>query len=172
MGDAHWHAERFMEVLIEHSVHKHEPIPEWTLVSAEAGAISRCICEKEIQNRFIIQNKITGEKLIIGCDCALRFNIDDKMLCKTCGAILQNTKKRRLNNDYTCPECRRAERKERDRMNGFTLYYNGPWKGKTFGQVADNLAWVNQLINMTAENKSLRTFQEYAEKKFKIGEHG
>ena len=152
------HAKEFFKVLREHSVHKDDPIPEWSVVDSNHYA-THCICKHYIQNIFIIQNKITGKRLDVGSDCIKKWSIEFNLRCRNCRSILGNKEKRLMNNDLICPQCKRKA----DKLDLYTMFWTGgPWHGLFFKDVVKNKEWVDHLINVDfPSSKTLQLFKEY-----------
>ena len=145
MSEAEFYAKKFMEVLKSKSTNQEDPVEEWTTHTKRILKDSNCICTKEIQNCFNIQNKITGEICVVGCDCVMRW-LDPKLECEDCGEPLGNKKTRLAKQDFKCRSCKLANKKWLERRANFTLHYPGPWKGKTFKVVAENESWAESLL--------------------------
>ena len=171
--DANAYAKHFMEELRKHSYSKDDPIPEWEVVGAERGA-ARCICTKTIERLYTIRNKQLGTHLVVGCDCVKRWNIKVELKCENCSSPLGNHAKRMEKKDFLCPACKREKRRVEmecqraaHKMDSWTLWVPGPWRGLTFLKVLQNTEWVEQLLNPHLSNlrasKSLETFQLYCE---------
>jgi hypothetical protein len=170
MSEGEFYARMFMEALTSKSSNKQDPISEWTLNPRRVTKCSHCICTKQIELNYHIQNNITGEICVIGCDCVMRW-IDPKLECEDCGQVLGNKRARLSKQDFKCRSCKVANKKWLEKVARYTLHYPGPWKGKTFKVVAENERWAETLM-LTPKWKgdkkvpyyydSLHDFQTYA----------
>lgn len=149
--DGAFYAKKFLEELRKLSTFKEDPIPEWEVIEAYKGEGTKCICTKVIENEFVIKNKINGLKVIIGCDCAERFNIEFVLQCKTCSSPLGNKIRRLLNKDLICPACKREERAKRKEyiaaLSNYRCWIYGPWYKKRFKDIIENQEWVEGILN-------------------------
>jgi len=178
MGDASYFAKIFEEEMRKKSVNKGDFIQEWQLANECHGASSKCICTHDIQLNFYIQNKITGERVIIGSDCVERW-LHPQLQCKGCNEPLGCIMRRIKDKDFYCRSCKVETRKTKERtVNQYStwkLAFPGPWKGLTFRKISENGEWVEKLANTpkwkgsstpSYAYNSLHAFQKYADAKF------
>ena len=178
--DGNAYAKEFLKQLRLRSVHKSDPVPEWTVEHATVGD-TNCICTKAITNMFYIVNKLNGNNCYIGSDCVKRWNIKCVKTCTSCNSPLGNITMRMLKKDFTCPECKRSEKKRTYeealeleqkllKIGRFKLFWRGPWYELKFADVIKNIDWVNHLMNIESNSKSLTAFQEYCNGQFTFKE--
>ena len=170
MSEGEYYAKMFMEALTSKSFDKQDPISEWTLNVKRVTKASQCICTKQIEQNFHIQNNKTGEICVIGCDCVMRW-MNPKLVCEDCSQVLGNKRARLSKQDFKCRECKVANKKWLEKVARYTLHYPGPWKGKTFKVVAENQLWAEILMltpkwkgekQVSFQYESLHLFQTYA----------
>jgi len=178
MGDGQYHAEIFEREIRKLSVNQDDFIQEWDIDNKVVNAASQCICTKQINVNYLIQNKINGITCIIGKDCAERW-LSPKMNCEGCGNPLGSVMARKRNKDFYCRSCKVETRKTKERtVNQYStwkLAFPGPWKGLTFRKISENGEWVEKLANIpkwkgsstpSYAYNSLHAFQKYADAKF------
>jgi len=156
--DAAAHAREFMRELRRHSINQENPIAEWDLLDSvghsERGAW--CICKKSIKRLFYILNKITGERLQIGSDCARRW-LDCSMECAGCGAPLHNTLKRREDGLFHCPYCVKIMR----RLQDTPVLTQNDRRWTTYYELAQDEDFVNHIVNTTVKRDWMIHFLGY-----------
>lgn len=164
-------ARLFHSILRENSMNKEDPIPEWKLVvDYEGDGEERCICSTPIVYKYVIENKHTGTRLIIGSECIKRWNIE--FLCKDCGSHLGNITRRLAKKDFVCPDCKKREERRkkvkeaadterRKKLASYVLYWYGPYYKRKFSDVIDDIPYVEFLLNQPTRTKTIEYFEEY-----------
>jgi hypothetical protein len=181
---------RFFEVLREFSDDKNDPTPEWEFKGLiTRGTHEKCICGTKIELNFLIVHKRTQKQLFIGSECVKRW-IQPKLLCERCEAPLGRFEWRHKNQDFHCRSCKKeiqlekewqkmnqqmeAQRKKKkiEKMEKWTLFWYGKYRNKPFKMVAEDVGYVEYLMNIPEEKAtaSVRSFQEYASLIFEFEE--
>ncbi len=164
------YAQRFIQVLTEHSINKEEPVREWEVVPALRGTktgsvITACICGKHIKDTYIIRNKVTNETLIIGCECVKRLDIERRLECRECGDIMGAYFRRMRQHDMICNICKRDARRLKKKMAGYSVWVRSGERRIpvrfTFTEALQNSDLCEFLMNGTTKDKNVAKFREW-----------
>lgn len=167
---------RFFEVLRAFSDNQHDPIPEWEFQPhIHTVKTDRCICTTRIENNFYIKHKRTGKQLVIGSECVKRWMMP-RLLCKGCSSPLGRVCERVRRQDFLCRDCKRflkrLETEKLKKLGNYKLLWGGKYYGRTFEEVAQDLPYVEFLLNLpvSPRPKTLMAFEEYASLLYEIVE--
>ena len=174
---------RFFEILRRFSDDQHDPTPEWELVEGmTVNSKERCICSTKIIDNYYIRHKRTGKTLVIGSECVKRW-LNPKLLCKGCQKPLGRVCQRIKSADYLCRACKLEAKREEERkikeqeekikkLGNFELFWYGTYYRKPFRVVAQNIPYVEYLINHpnVTSSETLKAFSKYASLVFEIKE--
>ena len=160
--EARTYAEKFMDELRRHSKDKQDPVSEW-IIGASEEYESHCICGKDIHIRYHITNRLTGNFLWIGKDCAERW-LDASLYCKTCDCALGNVMNRRRHNDFLCRACKHKSKKNDEFVIKSLKNYKcliHPYYGLEFFRTTDDIKFVEKILNMTSDKSYITSLQKY-----------
>jgi hypothetical protein len=170
---------RFFEILRRYSDNKHDCVAEWELLTGHhASSKQRCICSTRIENQYFIRHKRTGKVLVIGSECVKRW-MNPVLNCKGCGDPLGRVCERIRKEDFLCRQCKKASAdaaKETEakieKMGRLLLFWYGKYYMKPFSLVAEDIPYVEYLINLPQckSSETLKAFQKYATLVFEIKE--
>lgn len=167
---------RFFEILRRFSDDKNDPTPEWELLTGHhSSSKERCICSTKIEHQYFIRHKRTGKVLVIGSECVKRW-MNPVLNCKGCGDPLGRVCERIRKEDFLCRKCKKAsvdaERAKIERMGRLVLFWYGKYYMKPFSLVAEDIPYVEYLINLPQckSSETLKAFQKYATLVFEIRE--
>ena len=142
---------RFMEVLNHHSENQGHSIPEWELLPFRKENFRlKCICSHPIQNNFFISNNTTKTTLVIGSDCMKRF-LNPTLRCEDCSGYMNNVVKRIEDDDMICRDCKRKRRKIVKDYEYKVFRVPGPYEGRSFKSVAEDLQYAEAILNEPRE---------------------
>jgi hypothetical protein len=156
MGE--YYHKKFNEVITLYSVNKEDPIPEWILHDNPQEDKTECICTKDISLRWPITNKLNGQILWIGGDCAERW-LNPSLSCDGCGAALGCVMKRRREKNYLCRSCTLKSKKEREKRIKKLASYQ--WNGQRFDSFSEKA--LEHLYNSELKFKTIQYLREYVE---------
>ena len=165
---------RFFEILRQFSDDQNDPVPEWSLVEGmTVNSKERCICSTKIIDNYYIRHRRTGKLLVIGSECVKRW-IQPKLLCKGCEKPLGRVCQRIKSGDYLCRSCKLEAKKEEERkekvkeekikrLGNFELFWYGPYYRKPFRVVAEDIPYVEFLLNhpRSSSSETLIAFEKY-----------
>lgn len=162
---------RFMQVLKAHSENQTHPIPEWRLHSFREVEEKKCICSHDILNNYFISNDRTKTTLIIGSDCMKRF-LDPSLRCSECKQPIQNVVNRIEKSDFICRNCKNQRRKTVKHLRNCIFLHPGPYNEKKFSEVIEDVAYVETLLNIPDNEKTMTItlFCRYAKAVYLIDE--
>lgn len=171
------HAKRFVEVLTKNSVNKDEPIREWVLVpclSGKSAEQKKCICEKDINNLYIIKNKLTDKTLVIGSECAKRFGFERQIQCEECGEFMTAFFRRVEEKDYFCNVCKKEAKKTREHRRSWSIwvYCKSLHRRMKFSfQAAFEIPeLLEYLMNEESDDKNVEKFRDWVHSMEILGE--
>ena len=131
----------------------HEP-EEWNCdckIENRQEIHKRCICRQHIDNYYSLQNKLSGNIIWIGTDCAKKFlgiNSPDNT-CLECG------KYTRKNKTNLCKKCK-----------GCCILKVGKHKGKIYHEIYENdTSYCNWVLNCQQPTGQIKSFQNWLERK-------
>jgi hypothetical protein len=186
MGDPISAAIKFMIELRKMSVYpeacdKHV-VDEWEYIGNPGKIeVTRCICDTPIENLFLIENILNGNRAIIGCECIKRWNIECEVSCDTCKKKFPRNVgiRRACTGNLICRKCKARQKKiekeeeswREQRIRKFakwTMFAPGIWKDLPFHSIVENENWIKDLLIMNLEykkddsiKKSLAAFHTY-----------
>lgn len=167
---------RFFEILRDFSDDKRDPVPEWEFKGfITTGTKEKCICGTKILLNYQIVHKRTQKQLIIGSECIKRW-IQPKLSCSRCDAPLGRVLERTRKGDFHCRSCKRElkemEKQKLLKMGRLRLFWYGKYYQRMFAEVAQDIPYVESLLNLPEEKKTdtLKALEKYISLKYDIKE--